>query len=143
MVTIVDGADNLFIDTVTNSTRIAVDSSSQLSWIFQQLFHAVIENKLTDVSQARNFLSSTAKTQSEKDSLIEVSDHQIQRWIENAIHAKFKLKKKKISIMLLVSIITHNNMKFKLLIKKTQEESTLEFVGGESLHEFVEVKENL
>ena len=93
MVTIVDGADNLFIDTVTNSTRIAVDSSSQLSWIFQQLFHAVIENKLTDVSQARNFLSSTAKTQSEKDSLIEVSDHQIQRWIENAIHAKFKLKR--------------------------------------------------
>ena len=67
MTAIFDEADNLFVDAVANSARIAVGSSSQHSWIFKPFFKAVIENKITEVHQARHCLSSIAQTQTEKD----------------------------------------------------------------------------
>lgn len=141
MTAIVDEAGNLFIDTVTNSARIAVGSSSQRTWIFKPFFKAVIENKVTNKLQARHFLLSIAQTQSEKDSLEDISDHQLDRWIENAIYANNSLKKD-------VDYVVGFNkdiQQYEIQIVDQQNTGRINigcrWSGG--LHEFVEVKENL
>lgn len=141
MTAIVDEADNLFIDTVKNSARIASGSSSQQKWILAPLYKEVNSRLFMTIFDARQFLNSIATTQNEKDSLKDISDYQLRRLIENARVAKNLLKRD------IHYIVGFNQKEKKYEIQIVDHENTGRINFGsrwsEGLHEFVEVKEGL
>ena len=139
MTTIVDEADNLFIDTAMNPAQISQGGSSKLSWIFKFIWQSVCK-MILDKQIIRQTLLNNASSEEQVKDINNISDEKLISLIDNALHA--------IRLQRDVNYVIGKN-------KRTGEEE-IQIIDADNtgrirygcrwsggLHEFVELKEGI